>query len=1008
MRQTLPRWAKAAVTRFHAFCGLGRQPVAHAASGRAGPASPRGEWLPWAVGVVTTGVVTSDQGGDRGSPGQQWLSRSGPLRLPGDGGRPGTGPGLLDREGERSAIDSVLESVRGGFSSALVIRGCIGLGKTALLRYAVDSAPDMRICGVTGIESEIGLEFAALHQLLIPVLAGIGDLPGPQRQALEVAFGMAEGPPPDLFLAGLAALTLLARAAEEQPVLCVIDDGQWLDTESARALPFVARRLYADRVGMVIAINQPEPADTFEQLPAVWLHSLPSAEARQLLLSVVRSPVDDQVADRILAHTERNPLALVEIGKEFSADELAGRAALPEPVPLGPRLADRFSRLVACLDPDARAFVLLAAANVGGDRAVLMRAAREAGIDLEAAAAAARDCPAGLIQISGECVQFRHPLIRSAVYHGAADADRKRAHLQLSAATNSGQPDLRAWHQGAAATAPDERVAAALEDAAWHAHDRGGIGAAAALLRRSIELSVDDGRRAARELLLAQASLKTGRPDTAQDLIDGALSRLPDARAQAEAERLRGEIMFIRGDAAESATVLAGLARRLGPAKPEARQAMAAAMRASLWAGAAQARKLAAAAMAFPRPVESEASVADLLLEGLAARYAVGYAASIAPLRAALSQLGSANLEPLTGLQWSGLGTFAAGSLWDDSLPDVAGAWLRAARAEGALTLIPAALALRAVGDCLTGRLTEALDRCAEMREIMAVGGTGPVPGVDGLSEGLALLYTGHVTEAKEAAAARVREATALGHDGVADISRAIAAIAGLWSGDYDVAVDMAITVVEDDIPFVTELILPELVEAAWRSDRRREATIAFGTLSERTLAAATPVALGKRSACAALLSDGDTAERAYQEAISHLERSRNAFELGRTHLRYGQWLRRAKRRRDARRELSAAYDMFDSMGAELFADRAATELAASGERARSRTPATNFDLTPQEARVAGLAAEGETNNQIAAELFISPRTVEYHLSKVFRKLGVTSRAQLAKSLLGNASPALG
>jgi DNA-binding CsgD family transcriptional regulator/predicted negative regulator of RcsB-dependent stress response len=912
---------------------------------------------------------------------------------------------LLDREAERSAIDSVLESVRGGFSSTLVIRGCIGVGKTSLLGYAADSAPDMRICGVTGIESEIGLAFAALHQLLVPVLSGVEELPGPQRRALHVAFGMAEGPPPDLFLVGLAALTLLARAAEEQPVLCLIDDAQWLDAESARALPFVARRLYADRVGVVIAMSQPEPADAFEDLPVVRLSGLPPAEARQLLRLVARSPVDDQVVDRILDHTERNPMALAEIGTEFSADELAGRAALPGPVPVGPRLADRFARQVARLDPDTRAFLLLAAANVGGDRAVLWRAAHEGGIDIEAAASAA--VSAGLVEITAESVRFRHPLIRSAVYHGAIDSDRKQAHRQLSAATNSGQSDLRAWHQGAAATEPDERVAAALEHAAWGAHDRGGIAAAAALMRRSIELSVDDGRRASRELALAHASLKTGRPDAAQDLIEAALPRLPDAGAQAEAERLRGDILFARGQTVEAATVLAGLARRLGPAQPEARETMAAAMRASLWAGAAQTRKLAAAVMAFPRPAQSEASVADLLLEGFAARFAVGYAASIAPFRAALDQLRSEDLEPMVGLQWSGLGVFAAGSIWDESVLEVAGAWLRAARSKGALTLIPAALALRAVGDCLVGRLGEAEDRSAEMREIMAVGGTRPVPGVDSLSEGLVLLYTGRVAEAKQAAAARMREATVLGHYGVADTCRAIVAIADLWTGDYDVAVDMATTVVENDLPFVTEMILPELVEAAWRSGRRSEAKTAFRTLSERALAAHTPVALGKRSRCAALLSDGDRAERAFQEAIGQLEDSRAALELARTHLLYGQWLRRAKRRRDARHELRAAYDMFDRMGAEGFAGRAAAELSASGERARSRTPATNFDLTPQEARIAGLVAEGETNNQIAAELFISPRTVEYHLSKVFRKLGVTSRSQLARNLLATPRAAL-
>ena len=920
---------------------------------------------------------------------------------------------MLDRQAERSAIDDVLGSVRGGFSATLVIRGLIGAGKTSLLGYAADAASDMRLCGVTGVESEIGLEFAALHQLLIPFLPGIGELPGPQRLALQVAFGMADGPPADLFLVGLAALTLLARAAEEQPVLCLIDDGQWLDAESARALAFVARRLYADRVGMVIAVDAPAPAGAFEQLPALRLVGLPAAEARQLLESAARAPVDDRVVNRILTHTERNPLALVEIGSEYSVDELAGRAALPGPLPVGRRLADRFTRQVVDLDPDTRAFLVLAAANVGGDRAVLWRATRNEGIDVDAAAAAAES--AGLIEFSAESVRFRHPLIRSAVYHCATDRDRKRAHLQLSvamspdpsAASGPVEPgtracraaDLRAWHEGAAATGPDERVAAALEQAASRARKRGGLATTAALLRRSIELSADDSRRAGRELMLAGAKLKTGHPDAAQELVDAVMSRMPDPTWQALGERLHGDILFTKGKATESATVLTNLARRLAPAQPEAREVMAAAMRSSLWAGAAEREELATAAMAFPRRAHSEATVADLLVEGFAARFTGDYAASIAPFRAAVGRLGPENLGPMTGLHWSGLGTFAAGSIWDDRMPDVAGGFLRTAREQGAVTFIPAALALRALGDCLTGCLAEARDRLTEMREIMAVGASGPSRGVEGLSEGLLLLYSGRVAEARAAASARIRDAITLGHGGIADINRAIVAIAEVWAGDYDAAIDVARTVVENNIPFVTEMVLSELVEAACRSNRRREATIAFGTLSERTLAAGTPLALGMRSRCVALLSDGDRADRAYQEAIGYLENSRAAVGLARLHLLYGQWLRRSKRRRDARRELQAAYDMFDKMGAEALAARAATELSATGQRARARSPATTFDLTPQEARVAGLAAEGETNNQIAAELFISPRTVEYHLGKVFRKLGVTSRAQLARSL---------
>jgi DNA-binding CsgD family transcriptional regulator len=527
------------------------------------------------------------------------------------------------------------------------------------------------------------------------------------------------------------------------------------------------------------------------------------------------------------------------------------------------------------------------------------------------------------------------------------------------------------------------------------------------MLRRSVELSVDSGRRAGRELKLADAELRSGHPDTAQDLVHAALPRLAEPLARAQATRLHGDVLFAQGHAAESAQVLASAARSLADMdRGAAREAMAAAMRASIWAGPLQTRQMAAAARAFPRPPRSRAGLADLLLEGFAAKFTAGYEAAIGPLRAALSRLQSEDLDPVAGLQWYGIGALAAAALWDDSALIITRRFLRAARTQGALTVMPLALASRAVAECLSGRLAEAKDRRTEMRELMAASGSGRVLGIDGLSEGLVLVYSGHLAEAKAAGEAQIRESTARGQDGVADIGRAIVAMADVAAGDCEAAVDTAMTVIQDDPPFVAETILPELIEAACRSDRRREATIAFGILSERALAVGTPWALGVRFRCAALLSDRDRAEHAYREAISYLEHSPAAVELARAHLQYGEWLRRSKRRRDARRALRAAYDMFDHMGAEQFAARAATELAATGERGRSRTRATNLELTAQEARVAGLAAEGERNSQIAAQLFISPRTVEYHLGKVFRKLGVTSRAQLARNLPAGPEPA--
>ena len=928
-----------------------------------------------------------------------WSSRL--LRAQGGRVGPGSGRRLLDRQAERAAIDCVLGSVRDGFSATLVIQGGPGVGKTALLGYAADSAAEMRVCAVTGIETEIALEFAALHQLLVPFLPGVEDLPGPQRLALRVAFGMEHGPAADRFLVGLATLTLLARAAAEEPVLCLIDDGQWLDAESANALGFVARRLYADRVAVLITVGDCSPGHAFGQLPAVRVGGLPPEEACKLLRSAAPAQVDDRVAARIVADTEGNPLALVEVGAQYTEDQMAGQAVLPEPMPLGRRLTDRFARQAAGLDPDTQVFLAIVAADASGDRAVLWRAARKGGIDADAAADVAES--AGLVELSAGAVRFRYPLIRAAVYHGTADRNRRQAHLLLSAAIEgSRDPDLVAWHQGSAATGPDEAIAAGLERAADRAQARGGYASRAILLRRSVQLTSDDRQRVGRELKLAEAELRSGSADTAQELVEAVLHRMADPRTHAAGTRLLGEVLLAQGHAAESAQVLAEAARSLAPEQDRAREAMAAAMRAAIWAGPAQTKKIAAAAVTFPRPARSQASAADLLLDGFAARYTAGYTAATTPLRAAVSLLRSEDLEPATELY--GMGAMAAGSLWDaDSLLDVTGRFLRTARARGALAVMPAALELRAVAECVVGRLAEAQDRWTEMREIMAASRGPQIVSIDSRSEGLVLVYTGQVAEARTVGTAQIQESTALGQDGRADVGRAIVARADLCARNYDAAVTTAAIVAQHDPAFTAEAILPELIEAACRSGRHREARSAFRTLSERTLAAHTPWALGVRARCAALLADGDRAEEAHLEAIGHLEHSHAAVDLARAHLQYGQWQRRAKRRREARGQLRTAYDMFDAMGAEELAARAAAELRATGEPARPRNPPHTLDLTPQETRVASLAAEGVTTNQIAAQLFISPRTVDYHLGKVFRTLGVSSRGQLAGRL--TASP---
>jgi DNA-binding CsgD family transcriptional regulator len=908
---------------------------------------------------------------------------------------------LLDRRAERAAIDRVLDAVRSDLSGTLVLRGGPGVGKSTLLQYAVAAAPDLRVCAIAGVESEISMEFGGLHQLLVPCLPQLDDLPPPQRGALRVAFGQEAGPPPERFLVGLAVLTLLSRAAEAQPLLCIVDDAHWLDPESAQVLGFVARRLYADRVGLIAAVGEPASQEVFEQLPTISVDGLPDAEARELLGSVVGGTLSAQAVDRILADTRNNPLALVELGTQYTADQLSGRAARPEPLPLGQRLQEHFLRQVQSLPPDAQAFALLAAADPAGDRNRLWRAADRSGIDPDAASAETAE--GGMLEFPGSSVRFRYPLLRSAAYYGASAADRRQAHRALAEA---GHSELRVWHLAAAAVVPDEKLAAELQHTAERAGTRGGYAARAALLRRSADLTPDDARRAEREVALAEATLIAGDPARAQDMLGGARPRLTRTTARVRARRLEGAIRFAQGDAAEAARILASASQALADDDRMARDTMLLALQAAIWAGPAQTREIARAARAFPPVPIASASVADLLLEGYSARFTLGYEASVEPFRAAVTALLADDLDPAAGLNsWFALGTAAAGSLWDDQAAfDLSERWVKMARAAGAFTTLPVALVFHAVSETMAGHFREAGSRWALMLEVLAMSSGPGVLGVNSRSSGLLLAYRGDLTEARATGLAQVRESAERGQGGPADIGRYIVATADLFGGDYAAAMSAGETVIENDPAYTAEVTLPELIQAAVRAGDYEAAAAAHKTLSERALAAGTPWALGLRARCEALLAEDADAEGCYLESISQLKRSRMAVDLARTHLLYGQWLRRAKRRRDARQELRTAHDMFAAMGADGLAEWAAAELRATGERARARTPETAVDLTPQETRVTDLAAAGASDGEIAAQLFISPSTVDYHLRKVFRKLNVTSRTQLAGRLLAGSA----
>jgi DNA-binding CsgD family transcriptional regulator len=899
---------------------------------------------------------------------------------------------LLDRRTERAAIDRVLDAVRSGLSGTLVLRGGPGVGKSTLLEYAVAAAPDLRVSAIAGIESEISLEFAGLHQLLVPFLTQLDGLPPPQRDALRAAFGQEAGPPPERFLVGLAALTLLSRAAETRPLLCLADDAHWLDPESAQVLGFVARRLCADRVGFIASVGEPAAQPVFEQLPTITVDGLPDSAARELLGSVVDGALNAQAVERILADTSSNPLALVELGTQYTADQLAGRAVLPEPLPLGQRLQEHFLRQVRALPPDAQAFALLAAADPGGERGQLWRAAAQAGIDPDAASTETAE--AGVLEFPGSSVRFRHPLLRSAVYHGASAVDRRHAHRALAEESHS---ELRVWHLAAAAVVPDEKLAAELKHTAERAGTRGGYAARAALLRRSADLTPEDARRAEREVALAEARLMAGDPVGAENTLGGALPRLSGTTAHSQAQRLEGAIRFAQGNGAEAARILASASQALAGDDRMARETMLMALQAAIWAGSAQTREIARAARAFPPVPLASASVADLLLEGYSARFTLGYQASVKPFRAAVTALLAEDLDPAVGLRWFALGTAAAGSLWDDQAAfDLSDRWVKMARAAGAFTTLPVALAFHAVSECMAGHFREADMKWAMMREVLTMTCGPGVVGVDSRGNGLLLAYRGQLTEARATGLGKVRESAARVQGGPADTGLYIVAVADLFDGDYAAAMSSAQTVIDNDPAFTAEATLPELIQAAVRAGDHETAATAHKTLSERALAAGTPWALGLRARCGALLAEGADAEERYLESLSQLKRCRMAVDLARAHLLYGQWLRRARRRRDARQELRTAHEMFAAMGADRLAEWAAAELRATGERARARTPQTTLDLTPQETRVADLAAAGASDSEIAAQLFISPSTVDYHLRKVFRKLNVTSRTQLA------------
>jgi DNA-binding CsgD family transcriptional regulator len=899
---------------------------------------------------------------------------------------------LRGRRSEREVFDRLLAAVRSGESRALVVRGEPGVGKTALLEYVAERAAGCRVERVTGVQSEMELAFAGLHQLCVPLLSRVERLPRHQRDALSTALGLTSGSAPDGFLVGLAVLGLLAEVARDRPLVCLVDDAHWFDQASVQALAFAARRLVAESVALIFATRECDDAPDLTNLPAMTVTGLPDDDARMLLRSALAGPVDDRVLNRIIAETRGNPLALLEVPRGFTPT-VAGSFGLPGASALPVRLEESYRRQVAPLPAMTRRLLLTAAAEPVGDPVLLWRAAERLGIS---AAAAAPAVAAGLIKIDAR-VRFRHPLVRSAIYQAAAPEDRRSAHQALAAVTDQKtDPDRRAWHAAQAAAGPVEDVAAELERLAARAQRRGGIAAAAAFLGRATELTPDSARRSVRALAAAQAKLEAGAPDMASGLLATAKLGPLDELAQAHLERMRAQIAFARNRGSDAPPLLLDAAERLAPLDVRlARETYLEALAAAIYAGRANRGpgvvKIAGAALAAPAPPGPARSI-DRLLDGLATRYAAGYAAGLPVLERALREFRRDHDPDGDDVRWLWLACLVAQDICDDETwHALACRQVRLARDVGALNVLPIALTYRAAVHLHAGELTAA---SALIEETDAI--TQATRGPELMSTSLMLAaWRGREAETLELIEGGVQNATGRGEGRGITLCDYATALLYNGLGRYSTALDAARQAsARDDLGLLTWTLV-ELVEAGARSGQSTLAADALRRLGERTRASGTEWALGIEARSRALLTDGQAAEGLYQDAIARLTRCRITVHLARAHLVYGEWLRRQARRLDAREQLRTAHEMFTGMGIEAFAQRAARELMASGERPHNPTAEAGSVLTGQEAQIARLAGAGLSNPEIGARLFISPRTVEWHLHNIFAKLNVTSRRQL-------------
>lgn len=879
--------------------------------------------------------------------------------------------------------------MRGGQSRALVLRGEAGCGKTALLDHLAARADFARLLRASGVESESEMAYSALQQLCAPLLDHLDVLAGPQRAALSTAFGLATGPPPERLLVGLAVLGLFAEAARTRPMLCVVDDAQWIDDASALILGFVARRLSAESVALVFAARDTGADRILAELPELRIGGLPHADARALLDAVLTGPVDAHVRDRIVAETRGNPLALRELPHGLSPAELAFGFGVPGTGPLTSRVEEGFQRRIAALPSPARTVLLTAAVEPVGNPGLLWRALERLGLGPEAASLAEAD---QLIEF-GARVRFRHPLVRSAAWRSSPAADLRRVHAALAEVTDPAtDPDRRAWHRAHATVGTDPGVAAELESSAGRALARGGWSAAAAFLERAAELTPDPARRG--ELLVSAA---TARADAGAYALVPAILAAAELTplaplSQARAESLRARVTFMLHHGRAAGPPLLAAARRLGGLDPEAaRDAFLMAVGAAFWAGRFGGDDLRVAATAARDAAPPGEGFPDLLLAGFVSWVLDGRTVAVPALNRALDAMGSA---ADFGHVW--LAAAAAHELFRLGLAHrMTQRAVELARGSGALSLLPNALTIQAHSLIDEGRLTEAADLLTEVDTVIRETGAT----VYQLSRLLLAAHRGPEQQTKDLLAEKLQDAAARGDGRLHTVCRRALAILYNGLGDFPAAVEAARDACAHDEMALAVWSLRELVEAAALAGRPELAADARARLAERTAVTPTRAARGFQAVADALAGPPGNAEACYRDAVELLSIADTATQGHRARLLYGEWLRRQDRPAEARTELKTVYDAFTGMGASFFAARAERELAAAGERVTKAARAGTVELTTQEATITQLAVTGRTTAEIAAALFLSPRTVEWHLGKVYQKLGISSRRELAAAL---------